>query len=235
VFRRCLGSVGYAVSGSLWASVAAIAAVDAFNPSPVLACAYLLSTPKPLRRVSSFVAGAFFTRFAIGAVVLLVFGDDRINDLLRTMRSGTVGTVLQVVIGCCLIGAGVFLWRKPRGQAAAPRAKGPRAGSAAQTLLFGITLTAVGSLSAIPYVGGLSSIAGGGVAILEKVALLVVYNLIYVAPMVVLVLVWRRSGDKSIVAIGRARSRVSRVFADRRWALVLALAGVGLLAWSATV
>jgi cytochrome c biogenesis protein CcdA len=220
------------VTGGLWASVAAIAALDAVNPSPILACAYLLSTPKPLRRVSAFLAGAFLTRFTIGAVVLLVFGD-RINDLLRTMRSGTVGTVLQIVIGCGLVGAGVFYWRKPRGPAAAPRSKQPRAGSAARTFIFGITLTAVDSLTAIPYVGGLSSIAGGKVATVAKLALLAMYNLIYIAPQVILVLVWRRSGERSIVAIGRARSRVSRVFADRRWAFVLGLAGLGLLAWSA--
>jgi cytochrome c biogenesis protein CcdA len=194
----------------------------------------------PVEYAESAATGSGFSRWClchsvhtIGAVVLIAFGD-RINSILKAMRSGVLGTALQIAMGCGLVVFAVYHWRRPRGRAKRTRDKARPAGGPARTFVFGVTLTAIDLLTAIPYVGGLSSIAGGRLSVVAELALLAMYNVIYIAPPLALVLVLRRYGDASIVAIGRMRLWLSRVFADRRWAVVLGLAGLGLITLSAT-
>jgi cytochrome c biogenesis protein CcdA len=66
------------------------------------------------------------------------------------------------------------------------------AASITSALTFGVTLTVAELATAIPYIGGLGSIARADVSLVSEVGLLVAFNLIYHAPPVALVLAWRR-------------------------------------------
>ncbi len=53
------------------AYLVAIAALDSLNPTTTAFQIYLLSTPKPVYRSVSFIAGVFITYWAAGLVVVL--------------------------------------------------------------------------------------------------------------------------------------------------------------------
>jgi cytochrome c biogenesis protein CcdA len=219
------------VDASLFATIAAIAAADALNPAPTIATAYLLSTPRPLKRVLTFLASAIITRVGVGAVLLLVFGR-HIDRVIEALRSGKTRTSLQIAVSFLLVGGALYWWRKPRGATKGPEDKKSSPATAARAFRYGVTLTLIECLTAIPYIGGLGSIERGRVSPVAQLVLVGLFNVIYHAPPLALVLLWRRSGQRSVDAIERARATVSRVFADRRWALVLLALGVGIFGWT---
>jgi cytochrome c biogenesis protein CcdA len=213
-------------------SIVAIALTDALNPTPVFACAYLLSTPKPVARVIAFISGVFTIRLLLGAALVIGFGS-RINDVTKKLSSGTLGTWLQIGVGCLLVAGAICLWRKPPGKVSKRTQKGPRATGVGAAFSFGFTLTLIESPTDIPYIGALSSIARIQTSTLSEIALLILFNVLYLIPMLCLLGVWLRFGQRSIDAIDRFRSKLSRVFSDRRWAVVLGVLGIGLVIWSA--
>jgi cytochrome c biogenesis protein CcdA len=219
------------MKASLFATIAAIAAADALNPAPTVAAAYLLSTPKPLKRVLIFLASAFATRIVIGGVLLFVFGR-QIDRVIEALGSGSIRTGLQIAVSFLLIGGALFWWKKPQRSAKTQKEKRPSPASATRAVSFGITMTVVECLTAIPYIGGLGSIERARVPFVAELVLLGIFNVIYHLPPVALVLAWRRSGQRSVEVIDRARVKISGIFADRRWALVLFTLGVGVLGWT---
>jgi cytochrome c biogenesis protein CcdA len=217
----------------LLATVGAFAAVDALNVSTVIGCAYLLSTPTPLRKAMAFVAGILSVYYTLGAVVVVGFGD-RANRVIDTMKTGAVRTTTQVVIGCVLILLAIRRWRPAPHEAPRPRPtpaatiKGPAAAFA-----FGATATLLDAPTAFPYAGALGSIARARLPVVAELLVLGLYNLIYLAPCILLIIGWARSGDRGIAFVERLRSRLSRFFAHRRWSIALGVAGGALIASAA--
>jgi uncharacterized membrane protein YeiB len=217
---------------SLFLSIVGIAAADALNPAPTVATAYLLSTPKPLRRVLIFLSSAILTRTVVGGILLFGFGH-QISRVIDLLSSGNIRRGLQIAIGCLLIAGALYFWTKPKGSVRKRKERRPTPASGRRALSFGVTLTLLECLVAIPYIGGLGSIERAHVPIAAEGVLLVVFNVIYHLPPIALVVVWRRSGAKSIAAIDRVKAKSSQVFSDRRWAIPVLVLGAGILAWTA--
>jgi cytochrome c biogenesis protein CcdA len=219
------------VKTALVVTVASIAAADALNPAPTVACAYVLSTPSPVKRSVAFLFAAFWTRFALGAVVLVAFGS-QIDRVVEAMKSGALRTTLQFAVGCLMIAGAGYMLRAPR-PTSARRPTAPESSSAARAALFGVTVTSVEVLTAVPYIAGLGTLARAEQSLVVDLALIALFNAIYHAPPLALLVAWRRFGDRSIAVIDTARSRIARLLGDRRLAFVLAASGFAVITWTA--
>jgi uncharacterized membrane protein YfcA len=222
------------MKASLFLTIAGIAAADAVNPAPTVATAYLLSTPRPLKRVLIFLSSAVITRMVVGGVLLFGFGQ-QITWVIDFLSSDNIRRGLQIALGCVLVAGAIYLWTKPKGSVRKVKERRPSPASAGRALSFGTSLTLLECLVAIPYIGGLGSIERARVPVPAELALLTLFNLIYHLPPIALVVVWRRSGAKSIAAIDQIKAKISRSFADRRWAIPVFVMGIGILAWTIAI
>jgi cytochrome c biogenesis protein CcdA len=208
------------------------AAVDSLNPSTIVACAYILSTPRPLRRALAYAGGVFTTYLSIGTIMVFGFGH-RANEIIDRLRSGTPRAILFVGIGALCIAVSIRHWRKrPRREKQALR--GPRRGSLLGTFGLGATMTLIDAPTAFPYVGALGVIARTQASAPVEFVILVLYNVIFISPALVMISSWRLSGDAGISVIEGLRTRLSNLFADRRWAIPFAGVGLAFLIWPFT-
>jgi cytochrome c biogenesis protein CcdA len=212
-------------------TVVAIAMVDALNLSTIMSCVFLLNTPHPVRRTVSYIAGVFGTYYLIGAALLIGFGD-RINHVVDRAQSKTVQTGVKLGIAFVLISMAVHHWIR-RTRARTPRP--PRSlisTHPATAFTFGVTVTLIDLTTAIPYIAALGSIARTRLHRAAELLLLLLYNLIYLIPAFALLLSRMRWGPQGVEAIERTRMKLSRRFADRRWAFAPGLAGTALTLWA---
>jgi Sap, sulfolipid-1-addressing protein len=95
-------------------AIDALDALDALNATAVFGCAYLPSTPKPLRKAVAYIAGILAVYYSLGAVLLVGF-DFQANRVIDAMRSGGVRAATQVAIGCGLLVIAFRRWRRAPG------------------------------------------------------------------------------------------------------------------------
>lgn len=156
-----------------------LALVDSINPSAIVVTLLLLSTAgaRAHVQVPVYVATIFTTYLLIG--VLMVLG---VEALLPAV-SEHAGLVLQTLIGLALLTYGLAGSRRSD---AAPAVARPSAGSYAALVLLGVTVTVMELPTAVPYLGAIALISEAGLSPQAWVPLLVVYNVIFVLPPLVL-------------------------------------------------
>src|SRR5690348_9243799 len=152
--------------------VASIAAADSINPSTVIPGLYL-ARGRQIGTLAWFIAGVFVVYLAGGLVLALGPGP----ALMAALRhvGPTVDHAAEAGGGVALLVVGIVTWRR-RGRdtgaaARAPRPAGRRAGLAA-----GVAISAVELPTAFLYFGAISAVLGARVAVPERVALVVAYN-----------------------------------------------------------
>ncbi len=217
-------------------TVVAIALVDAFNLSTIVSCAYLLNTPNPLRRTTSYIAGVFATYYLIGAALLIGFGD-RINSFVDRARSSTVRDTVMLGFAFALICIAVHHWIRCTRALSKPfkKTRSPRSNRLVTAFWFGVSVTLIDLTTAVPYIAALGSIARTRTHRVAELLILLLYNLIYLLPALALVLARIKWGPQSVRTIERTRIKLSKHFADRRWAWFPGLVGVALFSWRAVV
>jgi cytochrome c biogenesis protein CcdA len=210
--------------------IVAMAAVDALNPSTVVGCAYLLSTPQPTKRVAAFIAAIACVYYSMGAVVLIGLGE-RATDLTDAVHGGQGRRIVGAVIGCIMIALALRRWVHPT-RPAPTRIASLRSMRPLAAFSLGATMTLVDLTTAAPYVAALGSIARCDAMTPAQLLVLAMYNVIYLTPTLVLVLAWFRFGSRGVARVELVRRRYSQLMADRRWSFVLASMGVVLIAYS---
>lgn len=163
---------------TLLVSLIGIALLDSLNPSLFAAQAYMLTTPKPVARVLSYIAGILLINFTGG---LLVLGGVRtvVANILHSLSSTTIhGLLLALGLAILVFGLWMNAGSAAPGSAAAPRSLQP---------IHAFTLGAVVMLNeittALPYFFAIEQIAQARQGIVANVLLLVVYNLVFGAPL----------------------------------------------------
>ncbi len=211
-------------------AVVAIALPDSLNPSLIAAAAYLALGTRPFRRTLTFTIAAFVVTLAGGALIALGLGDLVLS--LVPKPSHKVKWELLTVLGLGLVAGGAVIWWRrdsladtdPPSQHAAP------SGSAA---LMGAGVAGVELLTAFPYFAAIALIVGSSLHPAAKAFLLVLYNVVYMLPLIAIVVVCAVMGD-------RAGSRLAPVAAwiSARWPVVVAplaaAAGLALSAYAIT-
>ena len=165
-----------------------LALIDSVNPSAIAVTLYLLLaggsyTP----RVLTYLAAVFSSYLLIG--VLLMLGLDAIWDYLYSPAAYAV----QGVVGALMLLYGILA---PGDRADERATRLPRSLGLGPIFLLGVTITVVEFSSALPYLAAIAILTKAELAASQWVPVLVVYNLIFVLPPLLVLGVYRLLGSR---------------------------------------
>lgn len=203
-------------------AVVAIALADSLNPSLIVGAVYLALGPNPVRGTLAFSLAAFAVTLAGGVLVAVGLGDLILSLLPKLSR--TLKYELMTALGLAIVVSGAVIWWRRDSLA---DSEPPSQRTAAHTgdgsaLLLGAGIASVELLTAFPYFAAIALVVGSSVSLGGKAFLLVLYNLIYVLPLFVIVIVRAAMGvraEKVLASVGD--------WIAMRWPIVAApIAGV---------
>jgi cytochrome c biogenesis protein CcdA len=161
-----------------------IALSDSLNPSLFAVQAYLLTTPHPVKRVLSYIGGVLAVNFTGG---LLVLGGVRtvVVDWLQSLTSTTIYSFV-LLFGLVTL---AFGWWVNAGSPAQSTTQQPRSLQPIHAFTLGAVVMLNEITTALPYFFAIERIAQAQQGVVTNVLLLVLYNLVFAAPLFAL-LAW---------------------------------------------
>lgn len=207
----------------LWI-VVTLGLLDSLNPATIAVAVFLATTERPAKRLAGYAAGIFAVYFGGGLV--LAFGPAALLNRLASRGDSAAFDVILLVTGLVAIGFAGWLWtRRNAGDAAKIPSLAMKPG---HSLVLGATMTAIDLPTAFPYFGAIAAIVGQDVTPAEKVGLLAVFNLAYIAPIVAILVAHAALGERAEAPLQRVRDWIER------WApILLAVLSLGVGAWLA--
>ncbi len=200
--------------------VISIGIADSVNPTTIGPALYLSSSDGARMKVIEFT-GAVFAVYLLGGIAIAL-GPGQLLLSLTPHPGRHLSYVLEVVAGVAMLTAATFLWgyRDRLGQREMSADIRVDRGSSA---LLGATITAVELPTAFPYFAAIAAIVGSGYGIVRQVMLLVLFNVCFVAPLLLIAAVLTFAGPDAqrVLASGRAKL-------EAHWPAVLA--GLALVA-----
>lgn len=190
---------------ALAAGLLGIALVDSLNPSALVVTTLLLAGHDPFRRSLAYVAGIAVTYYVVGVAVVLG-ADDLLTAAVDAFSRPEVGFGVEAALGVVLVAFGLRR-RRERGDAA-PRLRGSGVVAA---FLTGMTVTAVESTTALPYVGALTALVRAEVSLATILVALAVYNLVFVLPPLALVALQAARPGRAEAVLARVRGWLRRL------------------------
>ena len=169
-----------------------IALVDSINPSALLVTLHLLSRNAPLPAIVTYIGAVFLTYLSVSIMLLLGMTAlfEPVSRLLQT-------TPAQ--IGLTLLGAGLLAYalfsKKPK-EDSASRPFHYTGTSVTGLALLGITVTIMELPTAVPVLGAIGILTGAQLSWASWLPLLLAYNLIFVAPPLLLTFGYRWLGQR---------------------------------------
>jgi cytochrome c biogenesis protein CcdA len=171
--------------------VASIAVADSINPSTVIPALWVASTPKA--HLGSFTVGVF-TVYLLGGLVLVFGPGPALISALHHIQ-GTFEHALEAAGGVLAVAIAVRLWatrNRPR-TAKLPRPVGTRSSAFA----LGAGIMALELPTAFIYFGAISAVLASHSGSATEVSLLLVYNALFVAPVVGILVIRRLAGERA--------------------------------------
>ena len=175
-------------------AVVAIALPDSLNPSLIVAAVYLSIGSHPVRRPLIFTITAFVVTLAGGLAIALGLGD-LILSLLPKLSHTAKWDVITVVGVLVMCGGAVIWWRRDA-LAGEPEDRGRDHDEGSSAVLLGAGIAGVELLTAFPYFAVIAMLLGSSVSGASKISLLVLYNLVYVLPLIAIVVTRAIMGEK---------------------------------------
>ncbi len=208
-------------------AVVAIALPDSLNPSLIAAAAYLALGPHPFRRTLAFTIAAFVVTLVGATLVALGLGD-LVVSLLPTL-SRSLKWQLLAVLGVALAIGGVVLWFRRNSLAGEPPSH--REAASGSAIVMGGGIAGVEFLTAFPYFAAIALVVGSSESSAAKASLIVLYDVVYILPLVAIVVACGLLGDRAGQSLAPVADWIST-----RWPIVVAplagAAGVGLTAYA---
>lgn len=162
--------------------VLGLAVVDSINPSALVVVLWWLVRPGATPRLLAYIAGIIIAYLSLGIAMMLGAG-----TLLRgfgDVLDHPVVLALQLAIGLGLLGYGVFA---PKGKAGADVQREPHVSGLLGMALLGMSVTVVELTTALPYFAAIALMTSAQTPAAQWLPLLLVYNLIFIAPPLALV------------------------------------------------
>jgi hypothetical protein len=186
--------------------VASIAIADSINPSTVVPALWLASSPFG-RGLVSFTLGVLAAYLAGGLLLVLGPGPALIAALRHV--GGPVEHALQAAGGLVAIAFAYALWRsRNKHSSAGPRTR--RAHTPASGFALGAGIMAIELPTAFMYFGAISAILTARPAVPVEILLLVLYNALFVAPLVALFAIRHLAGNRAGQWLASADLRLRR-------------------------
>lgn len=209
---------------ALLALIVSIAAADSLNPSTLAPALYLGIGPHGRRDAAAFAVGVFAVSLAGG--LALTFGPGQAL-LTRVKPSPHTVHLIELVAGGVALPAAAVLWRA-RGHVAARLARAKQS-SDRSALLLGAGIMAVELPTAVPYFAAIAAIVESGHGDTTQIVLVLLYNVVFVAPLITLFAVLVLAGERGAAIAARARVQMD-VWAPRVAPAALGVASAVLLA-----
>lgn len=210
--------------------VAGIALVDSLNPTtigPALVLAAAAPGRAGRKRVRDFTIGVFAVFLAGG--VLLVLGPGQLLLAALPHPGRTTKHVVQLILGALLLIAATVLWlkRERLARKALPTPDGSRG-----ALALGAAIAAAELPTALPYFAAIAAIVDSDAGLPVQLGLLLVFNVLFVAPLLAMMIAMVVAGERAEPLLKRTRERF-----ERHWpaltASLFAAAGVVLIFFGA--
>jgi cytochrome c biogenesis protein CcdA len=199
--------------------VVSIGLADSLNPSTIAPALYIAAGDRPRRSLLQFTL-AVFAVYLIGGVVVVLGPGQLLLSLVPT-PGRTARYIAELVAGVVMLLAAGFLWHDRKGLAHHDLPEPPAEGKS--SALLGVTITAVELPTAFPYFAAIAAIVGSGLDPERQTILLVLYNVCFVLPLIMMLATLAIAGDGAEELLSRARDQL-----QRHWPTLLA--GLALLA-----
>lgn len=201
--------------------VISIGLADSLNPSTIAPALYLAAGEHSRRHVLQFTV-AVFGVYLLGGLVI-DFGPGHLLLSLVPHPGRRVSYILEVVAGVAMITAAAFMWGY-RDRLSTRRLPSPKA-SGRSSAWLGASITAVELPTAFPYFAAIAAIVGSDVGPVRQVILLVLFNVCFILPLLLILATLELAGPRAHEMLARARA-----WLERHWPAVVAalalLAGV---------
>ena len=182
--------------------VASIALADSLNPSTVVPAIWVASTPRA--HLASFTSGVFGIYLAGGLV--LMFGPGPLLIAALHHIQGPVEHALEAAGGLLVLAVALGLWRSRHSQRIA---RAPRPGcTRSSAFALGAGIMALELPTAFMYFGAISAVLASHQGAAVQVLLLVVYNALFVAPIVAILAIRQVAGERAEQWLASAWERV---------------------------
>lgn len=205
--------------------VASIALADSLNPTTELPAVYLATTPRAVQKIAAFALGVFVVGVAFGVIV--VVGPGQLVLGIAQHVGSTAKHVVEVVVGLVLLAIAAGLWRG--GQSLVERIPTGMSTGQRSAFTLGAAIMGVELPTALPYFAALAAIIGGDVSLAKQILLVLLFNGIFVLPVLAVLVLRALAGERAEQRIAAIGDWVRR-YAHTSVAAVAGVAGVGALA-----
>ena len=204
--------------------VISVGLVDSLNPSTIAPALYLATGKNAVRSLAGFTAGAFGVNLAGGVLLLLGPGRAIVTALPRP--GGRTIHVAELCLGAGALVVALALWLAR--ERVARRVLKTQGRVSRSSALVGAAIMAVELPTAFPYFAVIAVAADSGRTVLTQIALLVVFNLAFVAPLAAIVAIVSLAEERGARRLELFRTQLERRAAVLVPSLVL-LVGVALI------
>jgi len=191
---------------ALVALVVSIGLADAINPSTIAPALYYATTAAARSSLTGFVVGVFVVYF-VGGVLVLFGGRELVTSFAPHVGARTRHAV-EVGCGVLLLAVSATAWLM-RDRVADQVAK-PRRARARSSFVLGAGIMAVELPTAFPYFAAIATIAASRSNSVVQLALVGLYNLLFVLPLLGILLARTWAGARGERALQSARGWVER-------------------------
>ena len=213
---------------SLAVAVVAIALPDCINPSLIGGELLFVSGRRPARQTATFALVTFAVTFLFGLALALGLGDLILSLLPKP--GATVKYALITAAGIALMLGGAVLWARRKSVAGSESEHRGEKDAPASAVLVGGGIAALELFTAFPYFAAIALIVGSNSSNVGKVSLLVLYCVVYTAPLIGIAVVCAVMGKRAAAALEPV---IAWLMA--RWPLIVAplagVIGIGLTAY----
>lgn len=184
--------------------VAGMGLADSLNPATIAVAVVLAATERPIWRLIGYTAGIFGVYLAGG--LLLTLGPSGLIRTATNRPDSTLFNVALIVAGVVALAFAVWVFVHRHDEAKVPDVNlRPRS-----AVGLGAGMTAVDLPTAFPYFAVIVAIIGKNINVLSEIALLVVFNVMYVLPMVAIIVIAAVLGERAAGALTKVHDLVTR-------------------------
>lgn len=208
---------------TLLPSLLLLALLDSLNPSALVVALWLLSRPQPAPRLLAYVGGILASYLALGIAMMLGF--TVLSERLGHVLDHPVALVIQGMLGAGLLAYAVFA---PSNAHAGHDPNLPTTGTLLGFAVLGMAVTVAELVTALPYFAAIALMIGDKLGPAQWLPLLLGYNLIFIAPPLLLLGLHALLGHRTDERFARWRERLRRGAREATlW--IFGIAGVALM------
>jgi cytochrome c biogenesis protein CcdA len=192
---------------------------DSLNPVTISVAVMLAAGERPLRGLIGYTLGVGLVYLAGG--VLLTLGPAVLLHAALHHHAGTRTRIAEIAVGAGALAVAAFLaTREPE----SVTRRVPAQVTPIRGFALGAAITVVDLPTALMYFGAIALVVGSGLGVASQIALLAIFNVGYVLPLIAITLFTAAFGRRAERTLARTRDLIARW---GHWLLAALTAGSG--------